>query len=80
MPCAQVWLSCEESMQPAPPGHPHSVVYLLLKLSAMCDVQLESELENLRGQGGDVSGHEKRLMEHKRHLADLENQHGMATK
>ena len=56
------------------------MVYLLLKLSAMCDVQLESELENLRGQGGDVSGHEKRLMEHKRHLADLENQHGMATK
>ena len=46
----------------------------------MCDVQLESELEKLRGQGGDVTGHEKRLMEHKRHLADLENHHANATK
>jgi hypothetical protein len=37
-------------------------------------------MEKLRGQGVDVSGHHKRLEEHKRHLADLENQHALALK
>ena len=40
--------------------------------------QLESEMEKLRGQGGDLSGHQRKLEEHKRHLADLENQHAVA--
>ncbi len=43
-------------------------------------LQLESEMEKLRGQGGDLSGHQRKLEEHKRHLADLENQHAMAIK
>ena len=37
-------------------------------------------MERLRGQGGDLSGHQRKLEEHKRHLADLENQHAMAIK
>ena len=37
-------------------------------------LQLESEMEKLRGQGGDLSGHQRKLEEHQRHLADLENQ------
>jgi hypothetical protein len=41
---------------------------------------LEAEIEKLHGQGVDVSGHHKRLEEHKRHLANLERQHTQALK
>ena len=37
-------------------------------------------MEKLRGQGVDLTGHEKRLGDHKRHLADLENHHASAVK
>jgi len=43
-------------------------------------MQLEAEMEKLRGQGVDVTSHHKKLEDHKRHLADLENQHAMAIK